>query len=333
MSRASAPRDKYTALGLAPTATAEEIRRAYRRLALEHHPDKGGNGERMMEVQQAYETLSDPQRRQMYDAGVDGGNFALRDFVAAMARGGSAGGVYFFHMPAAAPQAQTQVQVTLEQVYHSAPVPVTVSVRRRCTTRPGTFTAETQTFAVQFPSLDALQRPTVVRGRGHQSHNAHVPDGDVIVHASLAPHATYEPLNRHDLLHHRTVSVGDALCGSSFTLDRIDGQQPPLHIVVAPNELRIEPGVTIMCAGHGLPRDRSDPRNRGDVYICFHVDMHTDRDALLQRLTVAATDPGAPPMAGTAWTRAPDNIEFKIGQLAAVKRSQDVLQRRRQGAK
>lgn len=329
MAHASPPRAKYTALGLEPTATAEEIRRAYRRLALEHHPDKGGDAERMMEVQQAYETLSDPQRRQLYDAGVDarsGGGFPLEEFLAAMGRGG---GVYFFHTPAAAPQAQAHVQVTLEQVYHNTPVHTTISVRRRCATRPVSFVAEKRTFTVQFASLDALQRPTVVRARGHQSHDPQVPDGDVMVRASLAAHATYEPVNTYDLLHRRTMSLGDALCGSRFTLERIDGKKPPLQIVIAPNELRIEPGVTIVCAGHGMPRNRADPSDRGDVYVCFDVDMHTDRDALLQRLSATATVASAPPPACTPWTRAPEPIEFQIGNHVAKGRAQDVLQRRR----
>lgn len=58
----------YEALGVEPTATAEEIRAAYRALAREHHPDMGGDGERMAAVNTAYAVLSDPERRAAYDA-------------------------------------------------------------------------------------------------------------------------------------------------------------------------------------------------------------------------------------------------------------------------
>lgn len=57
----------YEALGLLKEATAEEIKAAYRKLAQMHHPDKGGNSDRFQEVQTAYDTLSNPDRRADYD--------------------------------------------------------------------------------------------------------------------------------------------------------------------------------------------------------------------------------------------------------------------------
>lgn len=57
----------YEELGLAKDATPEEIKKAYRSLARTHHPDKGGNADKFKQVQEAYEILSDPQKRQNYD--------------------------------------------------------------------------------------------------------------------------------------------------------------------------------------------------------------------------------------------------------------------------
>ena len=59
-------KDHYRTLGLSPQASAEEVRRSYRRLAMEWHPDKKGENPRYIEIREAYETLSDPVRRESY---------------------------------------------------------------------------------------------------------------------------------------------------------------------------------------------------------------------------------------------------------------------------
>ncbi len=81
MARQRADRSYYAALGLGPEATEEEIRRTYRRLALEWHPDRNpGNPraeERFKEISEAYAVLMDPAKRGAYDrargAGEPGG--------------------------------------------------------------------------------------------------------------------------------------------------------------------------------------------------------------------------------------------------------------------
>ena len=57
----------YETLGVPKGASDEEIKRAYRKLAGQHHPDKGGDTGKFQEIQSAYETLSDPVKRQQHD--------------------------------------------------------------------------------------------------------------------------------------------------------------------------------------------------------------------------------------------------------------------------
>ncbi len=61
-------RDYYEILGISKTATAEEIKRAYRKLAMQHHPDRhGGDDSQFKELSEAYEVLKDDQKRAAYD--------------------------------------------------------------------------------------------------------------------------------------------------------------------------------------------------------------------------------------------------------------------------
>mgnify|MGYP001568480373 FL=1 len=64
-------KDHYKTLNTHAEATEDEIKKAYRRASLIHHPDKGGSDEKFKEVGEAYAILSDPVRRRKFDAGID----------------------------------------------------------------------------------------------------------------------------------------------------------------------------------------------------------------------------------------------------------------------
>lgn len=71
-----AKRDYYEVLGVKKDASADEVKKAFRRAAIEHHPDRGGDEEKFKEINEAYEVLKDTEKRKRYDqfghAGVGG---------------------------------------------------------------------------------------------------------------------------------------------------------------------------------------------------------------------------------------------------------------------
>jgi molecular chaperone DnaJ len=155
------PRDFYEVLGLKKGASQDEIKKAYRELARKWHPDRNPGDqqaeERFKEIQQAYGTLSDPEKRKEYDAGgrfagfgaggfpggFPGGGFAsdLGDiFSSVFGRGGRQQG----------PRAQrgrdleTEVRLSFDQAMHGAQISVSVPTTGECPTchgsgaKPGT---------------------------------------------------------------------------------------------------------------------------------------------------------------------------------------------------
>ena len=139
--------DLYAVLDVARDASADEIKRAYRRQAREHHPDAGGDEERFKELNRAYEVLSDPERRRRYDRFGDEGDGGARggDPFGFGAGFGGIGDVIdaFFGAPFAGGRSNgaaagagrdvlVTVTLTLEEVATGAERTVEVEVARAC---------------------------------------------------------------------------------------------------------------------------------------------------------------------------------------------------------
>ena len=144
------PRDFYDVLGVDRKASADEIKKAYRKLARQYHPDRNPGDaaaeERFKEVQQAYDALSDPEKRREYDSGGPFGGFGGRGpgFASDI---GDIFSTVFGRRGGAQAQAirgrdlETELQLTFEQAMDGAEISVTVPKQARCETCGGSGAA------------------------------------------------------------------------------------------------------------------------------------------------------------------------------------------------
>src|SRR3954464_5243585 len=153
-----ATKDPYRILGVDKKASAEDIKKAYRKLARQYHPDRNPGDsaaeERFKEVQGAYDVLGDAEKRKQYDAG--GGIFGgfdprnmggqggpgfggIGDILSDLF-GGAGGGTTSrgTNRPERGRDLETEVHISFEQAMEGAQVPVTVPVSAPCPTCGGT---------------------------------------------------------------------------------------------------------------------------------------------------------------------------------------------------
>jgi molecular chaperone DnaJ len=154
--------DYYATLGIDKKATPEEIKKSYRKLARQYHPDRNPDDKqaeaRFKEISQAHDVLSDPEKRKQYDsgsgpfanAGAGGGfgGFGNFDFdnsssmgdILSNLFGGSASGrrTRTKPRPERGQDLETEVSISFEQAISGAQIPLSVSTQALCATCHGT---------------------------------------------------------------------------------------------------------------------------------------------------------------------------------------------------
>ena len=128
--------DPYGVLGVTSGAPDTDIRKAYHKLAREHHPDKGGDAEKFKKVQEAYEILSNPQKRQNFDqfgnpegpmGGGGGGGFTADMF--SQMFGGAFGGS---RGPTRRANRDHELHITLEEAYRGLTKHMRITLTKPC---------------------------------------------------------------------------------------------------------------------------------------------------------------------------------------------------------
>jgi curved DNA-binding protein len=253
--------DPYKILGVDKSASAEDIKQAYRRMAAKHHPDRGGDTARFQEIQSAYDTLSNPQSRARFDNPAH--NAFHADFNTSNFDFDSIFNIFgtrfnFRHQP----QARINMTITLKDVIE-------------CPTRTVNIATEHGTNFVE------IQIPPGVDDGTQVNYNGIAPGGiDLLVLYRVQPHPKWkrEGFNLHT---EHEVSIWQLITGCSVELNLVTGETVSVSIPA-----RTQPNAQLRLSGLGLP-DRSKRRGDGILHIRARIpnQIPDDLEQLIRRET------------------------------------------------
>ena len=301
--------DYYQTLGVSRDASAEDIKKAYRRLARKYHPDvskEAGAEERFKEVAEAYEVLRDSEKRAAYDqlgsnwrAGQEfrpppgwqsrsrgpggspfGGGFGGREFSDFFESlfsnlGGGAGpgfgGARGFQTPG---QSQTvALDITLEEAYHGGSRSLQLQLPERDAS--GRQVARTRTLNVKIPAGVTTGQKIRLAGQGGAGIGGG-PSGDLYLEATLQPHPLYQVKGR-DITLEVPLAPWEAALGCKIDVPTLGG---PVTLSIPANARN---GQQLRLRGRGLPG-----QSPGDQFAVLRIvnppaDSETARE-LFQRM-------------------------------------------------
>jgi curved DNA-binding protein len=266
-------RDYYEVLGVPRTATADEIKKAYRQLARKQHPDlqppaeRPKAAERFKEINEAYEVLSDPDKRAKYDA--LGANWkGGMDFTPAPGPGAERvdwedlGGFSDFFASVfgrpAGRSARGGARITIPGNDVEATLPLALDEMLRGGRRRVTLHGKSVDVTIPLGVRDG----TVLRlaGQGEPGLNGG-PPGDLYLHARLVPHPRYRAVG-DDLEMELTLWPWQAVLGGPVKVETPDGT---VTLKVPPGT---QSGRRLRLRGRGLPRSDG---GRGDLYAVVRI--------------------------------------------------------------
>jgi curved DNA-binding protein len=273
-------KDYYKVLGVEKNATQEEIKKAYRKLAVKYHPDKNVGDKQAEEqfklINEANEVLSDPEKRKKYDElGANWKQYENQPFGGSGGQGrryqqegdfndifGNGGGfsdffeAFFGRSSGRKSQRDTQykgqdfqaeVGITLEEAHHGTVRVIQVDDEKlRITIKPGVDDGQ-------------LLR---VKGKGGQGSNEKY-RGDLYVRVKILPHTIYSRKG-DDLYAKQNIDLYTAVLGGEVMVNTINGT---IKVTIPAGTVN---GKTIRIKGKGMPVNESNDQF-GDLYLELHI--------------------------------------------------------------
>lgn len=280
--------DYYKTLGVNKTAADDEIKKAYRKLAMKYHPDhtKGDKSaeEKFKRISEAYAVLSDKEKRKQYDTFGSNGfhqrfsqedifrGFDFGDVLKEFGFGGAnpfmgrRGGMRFSRGSGSPfgshPGRQQQIKGS-DLVYE---LPLTLQEVAKGASKVISFDhkGRHEKMTVKIPKGMITGKKLRLAGKGESSPYGG-PPGDLYIKSQLINDSLYD-VKKYDLYMNRDLKLSDAILGTSISVPTLEGKE--LSLKIPPGTRH---GTKMRLSGHGLSAMKG--RKKGDLYVHVHVVM------------------------------------------------------------
>ena len=266
--------DYYSTLGINRNASQDEIKKAYKKMSMQHHPDRtGGDDAKFKEINEAYQTLNDPQKKQMYDQfgtadprqhqyrsgdfefNFNGSPFGGMDDIFESFFGGGFGQRQRGNRPI-----QVAVDVTLEDVLKGKTIGMEIALP----------TGRTKVVTVDIPVGVEHGQQIRYRGMGEQN-NPNLPPGDLIVQVRIRNHQSFQRFG-DNILCETKVSVWDLMLGSKTIIRTLEGKNIEINIPAG-----TQPDTVLSCKSEGLPNMRTKIRGNLQIRIKAEIPRYDEQ--------------------------------------------------------
>lgn len=225
----------YSRLGVDKKASPEELKKAYKKLAMQHHPDRGGDQKTFQEINEAYDTLKDPEKRKQYDNPQPQADFNMNsqnmnDIFNSFFGGGMR------------QQMRRNPDVTINVRLNLRDVMIGKDVVGKYRLRSG----REEVANIKIPAGVEDNLVMRYRGLGDDSISG-VQRGNLNVKITVEKHPKFV----RDRSHLRTkcsINVLELILGTEIIIHNLLGEQVKVKIPAGTN-----PGTIMSIAGHGLP--------------------------------------------------------------------------------
>jgi curved DNA-binding protein len=280
-------KDYYKALGVERTASQDEIKKAYRKLARKYHPDvskEADAGDKFKEIGEAYEVLKDPKKREAYDqlgryqpgqdfrpppqwgeqytSGFDSGDFSGADigdlFAQVFGMGFGTRAQQARNMPQKGEDYEIDVSIDVGEAYRGADRSLRLEMPELDS--QGRITRTTKNTTVRIPKGATTGQKLRVRGKGGKGFNGG-PHGDLYLNITIKPHHLFK-VSRNDLYLEVPVAPWEAALGASIDVPTMEGN---VHLKIQPGA---KAGQKLRLRGKGLPKPGG---GNGDLYAVIQV--------------------------------------------------------------